>query len=101
MHVEEQLKCFSCGCGCYTRELAYFANGTIYFHVTGFPIPEKRRGLFEVVTNADGTFAWRQRIRGRIEPPLVFSPSGCKVAYYEVSYLGNELVIQDLCGDGG
>ena len=45
----------------------------------------------------NGTSTWRQVIKGRIEPPLAFPPSGGNVAYFKVSYSGDALQTQSLC----
>ncbi len=95
--VKEQLQCFSCGCGCYTREEVYAVNGIVYFHVFGFPLPASRRGLYRVTPESGGKSSWSQVVSGRMEPPLAFSPSGCKVAYFQVSYFGDELQSDEIC----
>lgn len=93
----ERFSCFSCGCGCYTQETFYAVGGKIYVHIAGWPLPMRRRGLFEAVEAADGAWRWRQIIRGRIEPLLVFSPSGCRVAYLAVRRTGADLGVTELC----
>ncbi len=97
---EDKLSCFSCGCSCYTREDAYAVDGKLYFHVSGRPFPYAQRGLYEVVSAENGATSWRQVVKGRIEPPLAFSPSGCKVAFHRVSYFGNALEERNLCASG-
>lgn len=97
LHQPEKLACFSCGCGCYTQEDIYAVNGKIYVQASGFPLSDQRRGLYEVVQADNGTSTWRQVIKGRIEPPLAFSPSGCNVAFFKVSYFGDALQTQSLC----
>ena len=97
LSVKEKLSCFSCGCGCYTQEDVYAVGGRVFFHVSGFPIPSFRRGLYELEVANDGSTSWRQVIRGRIEPPLAFSPSGCRVSFYRVSFWGNSLEEEKLC----
>ncbi len=89
--------CFSCGCSCYTQENVYAVDGNIYFHIAGFPLSNTQRGLYKVNVSADGTTSWEQVIRGRIEPLLSFSPSGCKVAYMKVSRFGDKIDVTDLC----
>lgn len=97
LHIGEQLACFSCGCGCYTQEDVYAVNGTAYFQYSGFPLPTSQRGLYMLVAESDGSTKWKQVISGRIEPPLAFSPSGCKVAYFQVSWLGDSLKTTNIC----
>ncbi|WP_157046574.1 hypothetical protein [Roseovarius sp. 217] len=100
LFVEEKFSCFSCGCGCVTREDIYAVNGKVFFQVSGSPIPSSRRGLYELVQEADESTSWRQVIEGRVEPPMAFSPSGCHVAFYRVSYLGNALEEKNVCSTG-
>lgn len=97
LDVGEQLKCFSCGCSCYSREDMYSVNGKIYFHIFGIAVPPRKRGLYAVDMNDDGTSNLRQIIRDNIEPPLAFSPSGCKVAFYQDSHTNNKLKEAGLC----
>lgn len=94
---EETFACFSCGCGCYTQEDVYAVNGEAFFHYSGFPLKSSRRGIFKVVELADGTTEWLHLVKGRVEPPLSFSPSGCQVAYFRVSRLGDGLETLELC----
>ena len=95
--TREKLSFFSCGCGCYTHQDTYAVNGQAFFHFAGFPISNARQGLYRVVETTSGQSEWRHEIKGRIEPPLAFSPSGCKVAFFRVSYWGDELRVEDLC----
>jgi len=97
LYVREKFACFSCGCSCYTQEDAYAVNGQAYFQISGWPIAPSTRGLYRVVEDKQGQSDWIHEVQGRIEPPLAFSPSGCKVAYFEVSRLGDELKVHDLC----
>lgn len=97
LSVAEKASCFSCGCGCYTQEDVYAVAGKVFFQISGFPIPPSRRGLYELEAENDGTTKWRQVIKGRIEPPLAFSPSGCRVSFYQVSYWGDGLAEEELC----
>ena len=69
----------------------------VFFHFAGFPIKTSKRGLYRVVDIGSGKTEWHHEIKGRMEPPLAFSPSGCKVAYFRVSRFGNELQVQNLC----
>ncbi|MBO6865510.1 MAG: hypothetical protein JJ877_00585 [Thalassococcus sp.] len=95
--TREKLSCFSCGCGCYTHQDTYAVNGQAFFHYAGFPISKARQGLYRVVETTEGKSEWRHEIKGRIAPSLAFSPSGCKVAFFRVSYWGDELRVEDLC----
>lgn len=95
--TREKLACFSCGCGCYTHQDVYVVDGQVFFHFAGFPIKNARQGLYRVVKAAPGQSEWRHEIKGRIEPPLAFTPSGCRVAYFRVSRLGDELQVKELC----
>lgn len=97
LFTKEKLSCFSCGCGCYTQEDVYAVGGKAYFHVSGFPLATSKRGLYKVVFDGSGEAKWQQEIKGRIESPLAFSPSGCKVAYFQVSRFGDSLEVKDLC----
>jgi len=97
LYVKEKLSCFSCGCGCYTQEQAYAVGDKVYMHIAGFPIKDSKRGLYQIVGLKDGETEWKQVIKGRIEPPLAFSPSGCMVAYYKVSYFGDNLKVKNFC----
>lgn len=97
LDVEEKMACFSCGCGCYTQESVHAVNGIVYFHISGFPLPASQRGLYEVILTNAGRSEWRQVIEGRIEPPLAFSPSGCEVAFYRISYFGDRIETQNIC----
>jgi hypothetical protein len=97
LFVEEQFACFSCGCECYTQEDGYAVNGEAFFLYSGFPLPNSQRGLYRVVDLGEGRAKWAHEIKGRIEPPLAFSPSGCKVAYFRVSRFGDSLQFRNLC----
>ena len=97
LFTEEKFSCFSCGCGCYTQEDVYAVNGKAYFLYSGFPLSNSQRGLYRVVDFGSGGTEWVHEIKGRIEPPLAFSPSGCKVAYFRVSRLGDSLQVKNLC----
>jgi hypothetical protein len=97
LFTEEKFSCFSCGCGCYTQEDVYAVKGEAYFLFSGFPLPTSQRGLYRVVEKAAGKTEWVHEIEGRIEPPLAFSPSGCKVAYFRVSRFGDSLQVRNLC----
>lgn len=95
--AEERFSCFSCGCGCYTHQDVYIVDEQVFFHFAGFPIKNSKRGLYRVVDIGSGKTEWQHEIKGRIEPPLAFTPSGCKVAYFRVSRLGDTLQVKDLC----
>lgn len=95
--TQEKLSCFSCGCECYTHQDVYVVDGQAFFHFAGFPIKNTRQGLYRVVETIPGQSEWRHEIKGRIEPPLAFTPSGCKVAFFRVSYWGDELHVKELC----
>lgn len=95
--AEEKLSCFSCGCGCYTHQDVYVVNDQVFFHFAGFPIKNSKSGLYRVVDIGSGKTEWHHEIKGRMEPPLAFTPSGCKVAYFRVSRFGDELQVQNLC----
>lgn len=95
--TERTYRCFSCGCGCYSSESVYFVAGRVFFLISGFPIKDDVKGLHEVIINEDGSSEWLQVINDRMEGPITFSPSGCQVAYYKVSYLGNELITKNIC----
>lgn len=97
LFTEEKFACFSCGCGCYTQEDVYAVNGEAFFHYSGFPLKNSQRGIYKVVELGDGNTKWLHLIKGRVEPPLSFSPSGCQVAYFRVSRLGDRLETLDLC----
>ncbi|MTI15940.1 hypothetical protein E1162_01665 [Rhodobacteraceae bacterium RKSG542] len=95
--TEEKFACFSCGCGCYTQEDVYAVNGEAFFLYSAFPLPKSQRGLYRVADLGAGRTEWVHEIKGRIEPPLAFSPSGCKVAYFRVSRFGDSLQVRNLC----
>lgn len=97
LFTEEKFSCFSCGCGCYTQEDIYAVNGEAFFLYSGFPLTTSQRGLYRVANLGSGRTEWIHEIEGRIEPPLAFSPSGCKVAYFRVSRLGDSLQVKNLC----
>ena len=97
LFTEEKFACFSCGCGCYTQEDVYAVNGEAFFLYSGFPLTASQRGLYRVANFESGKTEWIHEIEGRIEPPLAFSPSGCKVAYFSVSRFGDGLQVQNLC----
>lgn len=97
LFTEEKLSCFSCGCGCYTQEDVYAVNGQAFFLYSGFPLKWSQRGLYKVIEHDDGRSEWLQVIKGRVEPPLSFSPSGCRVAYFRVSRFGDRLEVRELC----
>ncbi|MCT4610856.1 MAG: hypothetical protein N4A70_16830 [Pelagimonas sp.] len=97
LFVKEKFACFSCGCGCYTQEDVYVVNGEAFFLYSGFPLPNSQRGLYRVADFGEGSTEWVHEIKGRIEPPLAFSPSGCKVAYFRVSRFGDSLQFRNLC----
>jgi hypothetical protein len=97
LSTEEKFACFSCGCGCYTQEDVYAANGEAFFLYSGFPLTASKRGLYRVANLGSGRTEWIHEIEGRIEPPLAFSPSGCKVAYFRVSRLGDSIQVKNLC----
>lgn len=97
LFTEEKFACFSCGCGCYTQEDVYAVNGEAFFLYSGFPLSSSQRGLYRVEDLGEGRSEWVHEIKGRIEPPLVFSPSGCRVAYFRVSRFGDGLQVRNLC----
>uniref|UniRef100_A0A2A4YVH2 Uncharacterized protein n=1 Tax=OCS116 cluster bacterium TaxID=2030921 RepID=A0A2A4YVH2_9PROT len=97
LEVEESFSCFSCGCECYTNEEIIINNGSVYAHIWGFPIPLKRRGLYRLTKNEAGKYTWDQRIEGRLEAPIKFAPSGCKVVYYKTSLIGDKLETTNIC----
>ena len=84
---------------CYeiTQEDIYAVNGEAFFLYSGFPLTASQRGLYRVANLGSGRTEWIHEIEGRIEPPLAFSPSGCKVAYFRVSRLGDSLQVKNLC----
>lgn len=97
LYTPEKFACFSCGCGCYTQEDVYAVNGTAYFQYSGFPLPLVQRGLYKARPQPGGTAIWEHLIKGQIEPPLAFSPSGCQVAYFQMSTRGDSLETMTLC----
>jgi len=97
LFTEEKFACFSCGCGCYTQEDVYAVNGEAFFLYSGFPLPSSQRGLYRVANLVSERTEWIHEIEGRIEPPLAFSPSVCKVAYFRVSRFGDSLQVKNLC----
>lgn len=89
-------RCFSCGCSCYIVTDHYAVGGEVYMHIRGWPLPDSQRGLYRL--RADPSKPdWERLVPGRLSAPLAFSPSGCKVASYTVSYFGNALSVFDLC----
>lgn len=97
LEVEESLSCFSCGCGCYTNEEIIINNGSVYAHIWGFPIPLKRRGLYKLTKDETGKYNWNHLVEGRLEAPIKFSPSGCKLIYFKVALLDDKLEITNIC----
>jgi hypothetical protein len=95
--VWEKPSCFSCGCGCCAQEDVCAVCGRGFFNVSGFPIPSIRKGLYELKVEKEGRTNWRHVIKGRIEPALAFSPSGCLVSFYHVSHWSNSLDEEKLC----
>lgn len=89
--------CFSCGCGCYAHLNFYVVGENIYAHVYGYPVVNKRRGVYRLNQTGTGPH-WKKIVSGRPQPPLAFSPSGEKVAYFEISRLGDSFVIADIAG---
>jgi hypothetical protein len=95
--VWEKPSCFFCGCGCCAQEDVCAVCGRGFFNVSGFPIPSIRKGLYELKVEKEGRTNWRHVIKGRIEPALAFSPSGCLVSFYHVSHWSNSLDEEKLC----
>jgi hypothetical protein len=95
VEIKRGYTCFSCGCGCYAGETIYVEGGQVYAHVWGYPVKNKIRGIYRVRQTADGP-VWDKVIGGRPQPPLAFSPSGDKVAYFEISRLGDTFRIADM-----
>lgn len=96
--IKPGYKCFSCGCGCYAHQELYAEGGNIFAHVWGYPVVSESRGIYRLRQAPSGPY-WEKVISGRPQPPLAFSPSGSKVAYYELSRWGDQFVVADIPGD--
>jgi len=96
-YTPEKFRCFSCGCFCLIREDMYEANEKIYALVSGSPLPLGQRGFYELALSENSDPIWNQIVMGRIEPPVVFSPSGCKAAYFKVDRFKQRLAVTSLC----
>lgn len=92
IRIKPGYTCFSCGCGCYSHEDIYAENGIIYAHVWGFPVVGSAQGIYRLLQTPSGP-EWEKIVSGRPYAPLAFSPQGDKVAYLELSRLGDEFRI--------
>lgn len=96
--IKSGYSCFSCGCGCYSHQALYVEGGNIFAHVWGYPVVNERRGIYRLEQAASGPY-WEKVVSGRPQPPLAFSPSGTKVAYFELSRWGDRFVFANVPGD--
>ena len=92
IEIKSGYTCFSCGCDCYSHEKIYVENGIVYLHVWGYPVVDGVRGIYRLMQTDNGPI-WEKIISGRPGSPLVFSPKGDKVAYFEISRFGDEFKI--------
>jgi hypothetical protein len=96
--IKAGYSCFSCGCGCYSHQELYVEGGNIFAHVWGYPVVNGIRGIYRLKQSSSGPY-WEKIISGRPRPPLAFSPSGAKVAYFELSRWGDRFVVADVPDD--
>lgn len=96
--IKSGYSCFSCGCGCYSHQELYVEGGNIFAHVWGYPVANERRGIYRLKQASSGPY-WEKVVSGRPQPPLAFSPSGAKVAYFELSRWGDRFVVADIPDD--
>jgi hypothetical protein len=73
-------------------------GGNIFAHVWGYPVVNERRGIYRLKQASSGPY-WEKVVSGRPQPPLAFSPSGAKVAYFELSRWGDRFVVADIPDD--
>lgn len=95
VRIKSGYQCFSCGCECYANEEIHAAGGVIYAHVWGYPVENDVRGIYRLKQSPDGPI-WEKIVSGRPRPPLMFSPSGDKVAYFEMSKHGDKFMITEI-----
>lgn len=95
IEIKAGYSCFSCGCGCYSHQALIAEGGEIYAHVWGYPVKNARRGIYRLAQTDEGPI-WEKIVSGRPQPPLAFSPDGRKVAYFELSRLGDRFKIADI-----
>jgi len=93
--IKPGYSCFSCGCGCYSHEQIYAENGVIYAHVWGYPVENNARGIYRLLQTQSGP-TWEKLVSGRPQAPLAFNPRGDRVAFFEISRLGDELRIAEI-----
>jgi len=96
--IKPGYSCYSCGCGCYSHQELYAEGGNIFAHVWGYPVVNERRGIYRLKQASSGPY-WEKVVSGRPQPPLAFSPSGAKVAYFELSLWGDRFVVADVPDD--
>lgn len=96
--IKSGYSCFSCGCGCYSHQELYAEGGNVFAHVWGYPVVNERRGIYRLKQASSGPY-WEKVVSGRPQPPLAFSPSGAKVAYFELSWWGDRFVVADVPND--
>lgn len=95
IEIKDGYSCFSCGCGCYSHQNIYVEGGHIFAHVWGYPVKNDKRGIYKLEQTLKGPI-WKKVVSGRPQPPLAFSPSGEKVAYFELSRLGDRFVVAEI-----
>ena len=95
IEIKAGYSCFSCGCGCYSHQALVAEGGEIHAHVWGYPVKNARRGIYRLAQTETGPI-WEKIVSGRPQPPLAFSPDGRKVAYFELSRLGDRFKIADI-----
>lgn len=98
VEIKSGYSCFSCGCGCYSHQKIYVEGGNVFAHVWGYPVEDEKRGIYRLEQRPSGP-VWRKIVSGRPQPPLSFSPSGEKVAYFELSLFGDHFVMADISED--
>ncbi len=76
--------CFSCGCACYSNFTVYPIKGRIFALVWGRGVMDGQTGIYELI-GPSPTSRWQKlltdNVDGNASATLVFSPSGCKLAY--------------------
>lgn len=95
VEIKPGYRCFSCGCGCYSHQNIYVEGGNVFAHVWGYPVVNERRGIYRLNQTPSGP-EWEKVVSGRPQPPLAFSPSARKVAYFEISRFGDRFVVSEI-----
>ena len=95
IEIKSGYSCFSCGCGCYAYESLYAENGKIYLHVWGYPVVDSLRGVYRLKETKAGP-TWEKIVSGQVQSPIAVSADGKKIAYFTISWFGDEFKVVNL-----